>query len=84
MNNDSNPDKVLEEVQNIEQSFIPVRWVINQKYKGKDMHYKARLVARGFEESNLIDIHRVRISKTKSIRKKIPLQVKKFLDLQIM
>ena len=28
----------------------------NQKYKGKGMYYKARLVARGFEESNLINI----------------------------
>ena len=28
----------------------------NQKYKGKDMYYKARLVARGFEDSNLINI----------------------------
>ena len=48
--------KVYEEVENKGQSFTSVRWVITQKYKGECMYYKARLVARGFEESNLIDI----------------------------
>ena len=35
-----------------------VTWVINQKYEGEDMYYKARLVARGFEESNLTNIRK--------------------------
>ena len=50
--------KVYDEVENQGQSFISVRWVINQKYKGDDMYYKARLVARGFEESNLNEIRK--------------------------
>ena len=50
--------KVYEKVENIGQRFISVRWVINQKYNGKDMYYKARLVATGSEDSNLIDKHK--------------------------
>ena len=50
--------KVYEKVENIGQSFISVRWIINQKCKGKEVYYKARLVARRFEESNLIDTHK--------------------------
>ena len=41
-----------------EMNFISVTWVINQKYEGEDMYYKARLVARGFEESNLTNIRK--------------------------
>ena len=40
------------------QSFISVTWVINQKHESEDMYYKARLVARGFEESNLTNIRK--------------------------
>ena len=42
----------------MQQSFTSVRWVINQNFKGEDMHHKARLVERGFKESNLVDIRK--------------------------
>ena len=43
---------VYEVVENTGQSFVSLRWVIHEKFKGQDMYYKARLVARGFKESN--------------------------------
>ena len=41
---------VYEEVENIGQSVISLRWVITEKIKDKTVITKARLVARGFEE----------------------------------
>ena len=44
-------NKVFEEVDDVGQSTISVRWVVTQKRKeGRDV-IKARLVARGFEET---------------------------------
>ena len=44
--------KVFEEVQNEGQRVISVRWLITKKNKDQKLAYKARLVARGFEELN--------------------------------
>ena len=38
------------------QKTASARWVVSQKHKNKDVTYKARLVARGFEEENLDEI----------------------------
>ena len=35
---------------------VSLRWVVVEKYKNEDVTYKARLVARGFEENNLDEI----------------------------
>ena len=42
--------KGFEEVENEGQRVISVRWVITKKNKDQKLSYKARLVARGFEE----------------------------------
>ena len=42
--------KVFEEVENEGQRVISVRWVITKKNKDQKLTYKARLVARSFEE----------------------------------
>ena len=42
--------KGFEEVENEGQRVISVRWVITKKNKDQKLTYKARLVARGFEE----------------------------------
>ena len=44
---------VYDETEDVGQRVILVRWVIKQKFKNNKMIYKARLVARGFEEENL-------------------------------
>ena len=43
-------DKVFEEVENEGQRVKSVRWAITKKNKDQKLTYKARLVARGFEE----------------------------------
>ena len=43
---------VYDEVDNIGQKFITVRWVITEKYHDQKLVKKARLVARGFEEDD--------------------------------
>ena len=42
---------VCNETEDVGQRVISVRWVIKQKFKNNKMTYKARLVARGFEEN---------------------------------
>ena len=43
-------DKVFEEVENEGQRVKSVRWAITKKNKDQKLTFKARLVARGFEE----------------------------------
>ncbi len=43
---------VYEEVTDVGQSFITTRWVLTEKYKCNTVQVKARLVARGFEETD--------------------------------
>ena len=49
---------VYKEVEDNGQKVISVRWVITQKLRDNKLTYKARLVARGFEEENLNDIRK--------------------------
>ena len=49
---------MYEEVKDSGQKVTSVRWVITQKYRGSKMTYKARLVAKEFEEKNLQDIRK--------------------------
>ena len=42
---------VCDETEDVGQRVISVRWVIKQKFKNNKMTYKARLVARRFEEN---------------------------------
>ena len=42
---------ICDETEDVVQRVILVRWVITQKFKNNKMTYKARLVARGFEEN---------------------------------
>ena len=44
-------NKVFEEVEDVGQKSISVRWVLTEKPKNDEMVVKARLVARGFEEN---------------------------------
>ena len=46
-------NEVYEEVEDIGQECISVRWVITEKIKGGETVTKARLVARGFEEDTM-------------------------------
>ena len=48
-------NQVFEEVKDENQDFISTRWVINNKLKEGTVVTKARLVARGFEDSGLQD-----------------------------
>lgn len=43
-------NKVFEEVEDLGQESLSVRWVVTEKFKGGKTVVKARLVARGFEE----------------------------------
>lgn len=43
-------NEVFEEVENMGQKYISVRWVVTEKVKNGELTTKARLVARGFEE----------------------------------
>ena len=49
---------VYKEVEDNGQKVISTRWVITQKFRDNKLMYKARLVARGFEEENLNDIRK--------------------------
>ena len=49
---------VYEEIEDRGQKVVSVRWVISQKFNDNKMKYKARLVARGFEEDNLSSIRK--------------------------
>ena len=49
--------KMYNKVKDNDQRVISVWWVITQRYKGNKMTYKVCLVARGFEEENLQEIH---------------------------
>ena len=44
--------KVYEEVEDIGQNVISLRWVLSEKMRGDETVIKARLVARGFEEED--------------------------------
>ena len=44
-------NNVYDETKDVGQKVILVRWVITQKFKNNKMIYKARLVAREFEEN---------------------------------
>ena len=48
-----------EEVDDIGQKKVSIRWLVSQKYKNEDVTYKVRLVAWGFEEENLEEICRI-------------------------
>ena len=41
---------VYEEIEDLGQEKVSVKWVIKEKIKGEERKYKARLVARGYEE----------------------------------
>ena len=49
---------VYEEVDDNDQKVISLRWVLSQKYKDSGIVYKARLVARGFEEEHLNELRK--------------------------
>ena len=50
--------RVYDEVDDIGQRTVSVRWFESQKYKSKNVNSKARLVAQEFEEENLYEIRK--------------------------
>ena len=44
---------LCQEVDDIGQTAVAVRGIVNQKYKNEDVTFKVRLLVQGFEEENL-------------------------------
>ena len=44
---------LCKEVDDIGQTAVAVRGIVNQKYKNEDVTFKVRLLVQGFEEENL-------------------------------
>ena len=49
---------VYDEVDDIGQTTVSMRWLVSKKYKNEDVTYKVRLVPRGFEEEHFDKIRK--------------------------